>query len=99
MPLNQALKNGPNFAEPKKVNRVTVDFYESLGMIIKNSLGYTVRIADKTMGVNEFDNPTPQTGRKDIWLMGWDNIATVTITQEEPVPMTILTIAVEVGVQ
>jgi len=99
MPLNQALQNGPNFAEPKKVNRVTVDFYESLGMIIKNSLGYTVRIADKTMGVNEFDNPTPQTGRKDIWLMGWDNIATVTITQEEPVPMTILTIAVEVGVQ
>ena len=55
MPLNQALQNGPNFSEPKKINRVTVDFYESLGLIIKNSLGYTVRIADKTMGINEKD--------------------------------------------
>lgn len=99
MPLNQPLQNGPNFSEPKKVNRVTVDFEDSLGIIVKNSLGYTTRIADKTMAVDVFDNPTPKSGREDIWLMGWDNIATVTITQDTPVPMTILTIGVEVGVQ
>lgn len=99
MPLNVQLQNGPNFAEPKKINRVSVDFFESLGIIVKNSIGQRARIADKVMGVDPFDNPTPKTGRKDIWLLGWDNIATVTITQEEPVPMTILSIAVEVGVQ
>lgn len=99
MPLNIPLQNGPNFAEPKKINRVTVDFYESLGILVSNSLGYQTRIADKTMAVDVFDNPTPSSGREDIWLLGWDNVATVTITQEEPVPMTILSIAVEVGVQ
>jgi hypothetical protein len=99
MPLNIPLQNGPNFSEPKKINRVTIDYFESLGMIVSNSVGQSARIADKTMAVDVFDNPTPQTGRKDIWLLGWDNVATVTITQEEPVPMTILSIAVEVGVQ
>ena len=99
MPLNIPLQNGPNFSEPKKINRVTVDFFESLGIIVSNSVGQRARIADKTMGVDVFDNPTPQTGRKDIWLLGWDNVATITLTQEEPVPMTVLSVAVEVGVQ
>ena len=99
MPLNIPLQNGPNFSEPKKINRVTVDYLDSLGIIVKNSSNDQARIVSKTMGLDVFGNPTPQTGRKDIWLMGWDNVATVTITQEEPMPMTILSIAVEVGVQ
>lgn len=99
MPLNIPLDNGPNFSQPKKINRVTLDFFESLGMIIKNSQGYQVRIADKTMGVNVFDNPTPHTGREDLWLMGWDKVATVTVTRDTPVQATILTIGIEVGVQ
>ena len=99
MPLNQPLENGPNFSEPKKVNRVTVDFEDSLGIIIKNSLGYSARVADKTMAVDVFDNPTPKSGREDVWLLGWDNKASVIITQDTPVPMTILTVGVEVGVQ
>jgi len=98
MPLNVQLQNGPNFAEPKKVNRVSIDYYLSLGIIIKNSLGYTVRIADKTMAVDVFDNPTPASGRDSLWLMGWDKEATVTITRDTPVDATILTIGVEVGV-
>lgn len=99
MPLNIPLENGPNFAEQKKINRISVDFFESLGIIVSNSVGQSARIANKTMGEDVFDDLVPQTGRKDIWLFGWDNVATVTITQEEPVPMTILSIAVEVGVQ
>lgn len=99
MPLNIPLQNGPNFAEPKKVNRVAVDYFESLGIIVKNSVGQRARIVSKTMGLNSFSDPTPETDRKDIWFLGWDNVATVTITQEEPVPMTVLSIAVEVGVQ
>lgn len=98
MPLNVPLDNGPNFSEPKKVNRVTLDFFESLGLIVSNSTGYTVRIADKTMALDVFDNPTPHTGREDVWLLGWDNVATVTVTRDTPVPATILTIGVEIGV-
>ncbi len=99
MPLNIPLENGPNFSEPKKINRVTVDFFESLGVVVRNSSGQQARIADKTMALDVFDDPLPKTGRKDIWLLGWDNVATITLTQEEPVPMTILSVAVEVGVQ
>ena len=99
MPLNVPLQNGPNFAEPKKVNRVSVDFYESLGVIVKNRLGQRARIASKTMGLDVFSNPTPFSARKDVWLLGWDNEASVIITQDEPMPMTIIGIGVEVGTQ
>lgn len=99
MPLNIPLQNGPNFAEPKKINRVTIDYFESLGVIVSNSSGDRARVTSKTMGLDVFSDPTPETDRKDIWLVGWDNVATVTLTQEEPMPMTILSIAVEVGVQ
>lgn len=99
MPLNVPLQNGPNFAEPKKINRVSIDYFESLGILVKNSSGQSSRIANKTIGLNTFDPPTPETDRKDIWLLGWDNVATITLTQEEPMPMTILSVAVEVGVQ
>jgi hypothetical protein len=99
MPLNIPLQNGPNFAEPKKINRVTIDYFESLGLIVSNSAGSRARIVSKTMGLDSFSNPTPETDRKDLWLLGWDNVATVTITQEEPMPMTVLSVAVEVGVQ
>jgi len=98
MPLNVPLQNGPNFSEPKKINRITVDYFESLGLIVKNSLGQQARIADKTMGIDSFSNPTPHSGRSDIWLLGWDNVATVTVTRDTPVQATILTIGVEVGV-
>lgn len=99
MPLNVALQNGPNFAEPKKINRVSIDYFESLGIIVKNSSGQRARIVSKTMGLDSFSNPTPETDRKDIWLLGWDNVATITLTQEEPMPMTVLSVAIEVGVQ
>lgn len=99
MPLNVPLDNGPNIAEPKKVVSVAIEFFESLGIVVKNSVGYRARIADKTMAVDVFDNPTPHSGLERLWLMGWDTVATVTITQEEPVPMTILSLDVEIGVQ
>jgi hypothetical protein len=98
MPLNLPLQNGPNHAEPKRMIRAAIDLHESLGVLLEYS-GLTERIADKTTGLNQFDNPKPLSGLRDMWLLGWDKVATLTITQDEPVPMTVLAISLEVGVQ
>ena len=48
--------------------------------------------------VNVFDPPEPQTGLKRIFLQGRDVQATLTITQDEPVPMQVLAAYLEISV-
>ncbi len=91
MPLNVPLENGPNAASKKRINRVAVNVFESNGIIVNGQ-----RLADKTIGVDQFDSPTPQTEFKRIHLHGWSLEADVTITQNTPMPFQILSILMEV---
>lgn len=93
MPLNVGLENGPNASQKKKIKRVSVQIFESNGVIIQGQ-----RIADKTIGQDQFDAPTPQTGVRRIHILGWSIEAQITITQDTPMPMTILNIGTEVSV-
>jgi hypothetical protein len=92
MPLNIALKNGPNASAKKKIARVSLQLHESNGVIVNGE-----RIADKTIGVDQFDAPSPQTGLVRKSLLGWSLEAQLTITQDTPMPMTILNIGMEVA--
>lgn len=92
-PLNLNIQNGPNAAQKKKIMRVGVDYFESNGIIINGE-----RIADKTIGVNAFDAPIPQTRLERVFLHGWSLEAQITITQTTPYPMTILALYTEVKV-
>jgi len=93
LPLNIPLKNGPNAAQKKKIARVAVQLFESNGIIVSGE-----RLADKTIGQDQFDAPTPQTGFKRIYLLGWSLEATVVISQDTPMPFTILALDLEVKV-
>ena len=93
MPLNVNLQNGPNVAQKKRITRVSVQLHESNGVIIQGQ-----RLPDKTIGLNQFNSPEPQTGIKRIYINGWSLEATVTITQDTPFPLTILNIGLEVSV-
>lgn len=93
LPLNVNLQNGPNASQRKRITRVSLQLYESNGVIVNGQ-----RIADKTIGVDQFDAPTPQTGLRRIYINGWSLEASVTITQDTPMPMTILNIGTEVAI-
>lgn len=91
MPLNIGLQNGPNAASKKKITRAAINFFESNGILVNGQ-----RLADKTIAVDQFDAPIPQTGLKRITLLGWSLEADIEITQTTPMPMTILSIGMEV---
>lgn len=91
MPLNTGLQNGPNAASKKKILRTAIRMHESNGVIVNGQ-----RLADKTIGLNQFDAPEPQTGLKRITLLGWSLEADITITQDTPMPMNILNIGMEI---
>lgn len=91
MPLNVSLPNGPNASSKKKIARASVQLYESNGVIINGQ-----RLADRTIGQDQFDAPEPQTGFKRIHLLGWSIEAQITVTQDTPMPLTLLSIGNEV---
>lgn len=93
MPVNIGLDNGPNAASKKRILRAALQLFESNGVIINGQ-----RIADKTIGQDQFDAPTPNTGIERIHLGGWSTEATVEITRTTPMAFTILSIGLEVAI-
>ena len=93
MPLNIPIQKGPNWARKKKIARCGVQTYLSNGVIVNGQ-----RIADKTIGLNQFDAPEPSTELNRIHLLGWDLQAQVTISQNTPMPWQILSISLEIAI-
>lgn len=92
MPLNMQFQDGPTLTRKKRITQVEANLYESLGVYINGN-----QLADRQFGEDMLDTtPTPFTGIKETHLLGWDEAAQVTITQQDPVPMTVLALAIEV---
>ena len=93
LPLNVNLQNGPSASQKKRIARVSLQLYESNGVIVNGQ-----RIADKTIGIDQFDAPAPNTGIERMYLNGWSVEAQVTVTQNTPMPLTLLNIGMEVAI-
>lgn len=93
MPLNIQLQNGINAAQKKRILRCAIRLDNSNGVIVNDQ-----RLADRTIGQDQFSPPEPQSGFKRIFLAGWSLDATVTITQDTPFPLTVTALDLEVKV-
>jgi hypothetical protein len=94
MPMNIDLADGPSLTRKKRITRVVLDLYQSLGVFVNGK-----RIPDRQFGTGILNNvPQPFTGIEEIYLNGWDRLAQVTITQQDPLPFMILGLAIEVEV-
>ncbi len=93
MPLNIQLQNGVNAAQKKRILRCAIRLDNSNGVIVNGQ-----RLADRTIGQDQFSPPEPQSGFKRIFLHGWSLDATVTITQDTPFPLTVTALDLEVKV-
>jgi hypothetical protein len=93
MPLNQMLPEGANFMRKRRVVKVRVRVYETLGLKINDRV-----IPDTAVDVDYFDAPAePFTGIRTLeettnWDQDQDKI--VTFSQTDPLPLTILGIDV-----
>ena len=92
MPLNMDFQDGPILTRHKRLVRVVADVYQSLGLYVNSTL-----IPDRTFGTGILGNvPIAFSGIKEMNLLGWDRLAQVTITQQDPQPLTLLGLAIEV---
>mgnify|MGYP003650794025 CR=1 FL=1 len=91
MPINMDFQDGPTLTRKKRIVKVVPNVYQSLGISINGE-----RLIDRNFGLSLDSAPTPYTGLKEMYLLGWTELAQVTITQTDPTPMTILGLAIEV---
>lgn len=93
MPLNpQTREGGYMVNEEKRVIKCALNVYNTLGMYVDDKY-----IPDRQFGSNILDQaPTPYTGVKQIYLLGFAKTKQVKVSQVDPLPMNILQIDMEV---
>ena len=91
MPINMDFDDGPTLTRKKRIVKVIPNVYQSLGVSINGD-----RFIDRNFGMTLDSAPTAYTGLKEMYLLGWTDLAQVTITQADPTPMTVLGLAIEV---
>lgn len=93
MPLNMLRPEGANFMRKRRVVKVRVRVLDTLGLLVNDRI-----LPDFKFDVNQFDSPPePVTGIKSLEeTTNWDEREdkTVTFSQVDPLPMTILGIDV-----
>ena len=93
MPVNMDFQDGPTLTRKKRIIKVVPNVYQSLGISINGD-----RFIDRNFGLTLGSAPTPYTGIREMYLLGWTDLAQVEITQADPTPMTVLGLGVEVEV-
>lgn len=92
MPLTAGTSDaGIILNERKRVIRVILNLFESLGVEVESNL-----IPDRQFVVTLDSAPDPYTGIKEIYLLGYSRTTQITVSQSVPLPFTLLQLDHEV---
>lgn len=92
LPVNLQLPNGSTVGLPKRISRVLVGLYSTLALSIAGN-----RMVLRQVGDNFSQPPTPFSGTKEIYMLGYARDPSVSITRQEPLPVTVLGLSIEVN--
>ena len=92
LPLNAELRNGVTLHRRKRIVKADINVYESLGVYVRD-----IYASDRKFTVTLDQVPEPFTGFKELYLLGYDRITQLEITQENPLPMLVRAIGYEVA--
>jgi hypothetical protein len=93
LPPEMQLPDGISVGQKRRVVRAVLDLVSTLNV----KAGGT-RILLRSVTDDFSLDPTALTQRKEVYLLGWSKEGRVTVTQEEPLPMTLNGILLEVEV-
>ena len=93
LPPEMQLPDGVSVGQKRRVVRAVLDLVTTLNV----KAGGT-RILLRSVTDDFSQEPTALTQRKEVYLLGWSREGRVTVTQEEPLPMTLNGILLEVEV-
>lgn len=93
LPPEFTLQDGISVGQKRRIVRAVLDLNETLDVKTKGTSVLIRRVTD------DFSlEPSPLSTRKEIYLLGWSSEGTVTVTQDQPLPLTLNGILLEVEV-
>lgn len=95
MPIDKEIDTGPLTGQPRRVNKAIVDISGGLDITMKaqdlNSKELVIQQAGFTAGTDI----SPVTDKKEFNFLGYSKNPTITISQNDPLPLKVLGIAME----
>jgi hypothetical protein len=94
MPASVTMDSGPVSVKKRRISRVSAQLYESSGLKINGK-----DVPNKNFGANLLGQaPESFTGIKTLPILGYSKTAQITVTQTDPLPLTVLGLTVELQV-
>ena len=94
MPASVTTDTGPVSVKKRRISRVSAQLYESSGLKVNGKA-----VPNKNLGSNVLGQaPESFTGIKTLPVLGYSKTAQVTVTQTDPLPLTLLGLTVELQV-
>ena len=97
MPVDVETDTGPLTGQSRRIVRCIVDIEDALDISLKspaNSNSHELVILQSGFTIGS--DLTKQSGKKEFYFLGYDKSPTVTITQNDPLPLKVLGMALEV---
>jgi hypothetical protein len=96
MPIDKDISNGPLTGEIKRISRAVVDVSNTLNVALQAADKQAKSLIIRQVDFNVGQSVSAVSGKKEFFFLGYDRTPTVKITQTEPLPLTLLGMAVEV---
>ena len=96
MPIDKELPEGPLTGLPRRISRAIVDLNSTLDMTIKGADSTSKSLVVQQVNFSGGSDLVPVTEKKEFFFLGYNKSPTITISQDDPLPMKILGMSVEV---
>ena len=96
MPIDKELPEGPLTGLPRRISRAIVDLNTTLDMTIKAADSTSKSLVVQQVNFTGGSDLVPVTAKKEFFFLGYSKEPTITISQDDPLPMKILGMSVEV---
>ena len=95
MPIDKEVETGPLTGAPRRITRAVIDVNSALDINVKaaNASAYELLITPLNFTIGS--DLTPVTGKKEFNFLGYSKNPTVTVSQNDPLPLKILAMAIE----
>jgi len=97
MPIDAETDTGPLTGLPRRIVRCIIDVADTLDVSLKSpNTASAHELVILQSGFTVGSDLTKQTGKKEFYFLGYDKSPTVTVTQNDPLPLKVLGMALEV---
>ncbi len=97
MPIDAETDTGPLTGLPRRIVRCIIDVADTLDVTLKSpNTASAHELVILQSGFTVGSDLTKQTGKREFYFLGYDKSPTVTVTQNDPLPLKVLGMALEV---